>query len=396
MSPTGMSKFAFCHGCVLLAAFVLRDNCAAEPPLELRVGRAAHAFDHLGNIGEQAETAAACGATVLYTSGYGALAGYEGLPPPDELQKAHDSISAYIKRAKSRGIQLAIGYVCATSVVRLKTFDRNWTDDFRKKFASPPSQWLQVDRTGKPLTSWYKGDYSPACMNNPDWRTYERNVVRLQLEAGHDGIFFDNPTVHPEGCYCDHCLEKFARFLRNKGVVFSNPTEERVASLRQLAVHRPREFLRFRSTIAQDFLADMRAYARTLKPQAYVTCNNSLNTPDVFYSQNRRYGYNIYELSQVEDWVTVEDMLTQPRVLPNGKVYEYGSNLSPTSCHRSWQASSGLYDCRRRLSHPSKPSSLGHGGSGGTSSFLSRLANLAPITTAQNDCCNPTASEVCS
>jgi len=37
-------------------------------------------------------------------------------------------------------------------------------------------------------------------MNHPDWRTYERFMVRQQLESGCDGIFFDNPTVHPQGC----------------------------------------------------------------------------------------------------------------------------------------------------------------------------------------------------
>ena len=49
-------------------------------------------------------------------------------------------------------------------------------------------------------------------MNNPDWRNYEEFMVRQQLETGHDGIFFDNPTVHPQGCYCPHCMERFDAF----------------------------------------------------------------------------------------------------------------------------------------------------------------------------------------
>src|SRR5256885_13402664 len=55
-------------------------------------------------------------------------------------------------------------------------------------------------------------------MNNPDWRGSEEFIVRQQLESGHDGIFFDNPTVHPEGCYCPHCMAKFAQFLNREGV----------------------------------------------------------------------------------------------------------------------------------------------------------------------------------
>jgi hypothetical protein len=69
----------------------------------------------------------------------------------------------------------------------------------------------------------------------------------------------------------------------------------------------------------------MRTYARTIKRDALVTCNNSLNTPGTFFSQCRTYAYNIYEMSKVEDLVVVEDMATQPRVLPDGSVVEYGS-----------------------------------------------------------------------
>jgi hypothetical protein len=68
----------------------------------------------------------------------------------------------------------------------------------------------------------------------------------------------------------------------------------------------------------------MRSYARTINPAALITCNNSLNSPASFYSQCRSYGYNIYEMSKAEDLVVVEDMATQPRRLPDGRVLEYG------------------------------------------------------------------------
>jgi len=69
----------------------------------------------------------------------------------------------------------------------------------------------------------------------------------------------------------------------------------------------------------------MRRFARTLRPNALITCNNSLNSPDVLFSQSRGLGYNIFELSKTEDFVVVEDMATQPRVLPDGRLFEYGS-----------------------------------------------------------------------
>lgn len=184
---------------------------------ELRVGQAGHAFDHLGNIGEQAEAAAASGATIIYATGLGAL-GYQGLPSPEDLRRQRETAATYNRAAKRRGIRLVLGYACATSIVKLDTFDRNWPPEFRAQFRTPPPEWRQQDRNGKPLPSWYGGDYQPACMNNLDWRAYERFVVRQQLDSGHDGIFFDNPTVHPQGCYCPHCMDKFAQFLKREGV----------------------------------------------------------------------------------------------------------------------------------------------------------------------------------
>ena len=88
-----------------------------------------------------------------------------------------------ICRFGARGIRLALGYVCATSIVKLETFDRHWPPGMRSQFATPPAQWLQCDAKGQPLPSWYGGDYRPACMNNPDWRRYQEFIVRLQFDV---------------------------------------------------------------------------------------------------------------------------------------------------------------------------------------------------------------------
>jgi hypothetical protein len=307
-------------GCLALLAF--STHSLAGAPRELRVGVAGHAFDHLGSIGDQAETAAASGANIIYVTGLGGL-GYLGLPAADGLATQRQAAASYLRNAKRHGIRLAIGYVCATSIVQLETFDKNWSPAFRARFHQPPANWRQQDRNGNPLPSWYGGDYQPACMNNPDWRTYERFVVHLQIEAGCDGIFFDNPTVHPQGCYCGYCMDKFAQFLRREGLL-QTPGAQSVKTLREFADMHPAAFLRFRSTIARDFLSAMRDYARSQKSTALVTANNSLNSADVLYSQCRTYAYNIYELSQAEDFIVVEDMSSQPLTRADGRVVEYG------------------------------------------------------------------------
>lgn len=307
-------------GCVLLLPG-LAASSAIGASRELQIGAAGHAFDHLGAIGDQAEAAAASGANIIYVTGFGGL-GYQGLPAEEEMTRQRNATAAYLRNARRQGIRLAIGYVCATSLVNLDTFDRNWDAGFRARFHAPPSAWRQQDRKGNPLPSWYGGQYHPACMNNPDWRAYERFVVRQQLESGCDGIFFDNPTVHPEGCYCPHCMEKFARFLENAAAAPGSGSA--LAVLRKFAEDHPDLFMRFRCTIARDFLADMRHYARSIKRGALITANNSLNSSDVLYAQCRNYAYNIYEMSQAEDFVVVEDMSSQPRILPDGRTIEYG------------------------------------------------------------------------
>ena len=160
-------------------------------PHDLRVGYSLHAFEHLAGFDHQGEVAGACGATITYGSGIGGLA-YSGLPAPEELEKAIGSELEYNQRIRKAGIKTCLGYLCATSIIGLDTFDKNWTAEFRAKLSTPPAQWLQQGRDGTTLKSWYGGDYNPACMNNPDWRIYQRAMIKLQLECGHDGIFFDN------------------------------------------------------------------------------------------------------------------------------------------------------------------------------------------------------------
>src|SRR5258706_6696678 len=170
-------------------------------------------------------------------------------------------------------------------MVNFDAFDRNWPADFRARFHSAPSDWRQQSRDGSPLPSWYGGDYQAACMNHPDWRTFEKFIVRQQLESGCDGIFFDNPTVHPQGCYCPYCMEKFNQFLKIGGsasklhalsseVLLTKEDQsstDSTAELRAYAISHPNDFMRFRGTIARDFLAEIRTYARTLKRGALIT-----------------------------------------------------------------------------------------------------------------------------
>ena len=203
-------------------------------------------------------------------------------------------------------------------------------------------------------------------MSNPDWRAYEHAMIRYQLEAGCDGIFFDNPTVHPQGCYCSHCMKAFAEYVVQNaakpiGPVAADDTE----AIRKVTDSQPELFLRFRSTIARDFMSDMRKYARTINPRALITCNNSLNSPSVFYSQCRMYGYSIDEMSKTEDLVVVEDMGSQPRMEANGQTVEYGPMYKVLHAINHGKPVVAVTIAGRRLPHAAEFDAAGDGrGSG--------------------------------
>ena len=127
-------------------------------------------------------------------------------------------------------------------------------------------------------------------------------------------------------------MGRFARYVGNETNA-EVPTD--IAELRECAAGQRAAFQRFRTTIARDFLAEMREWARTINPNALITANNSTNSPGAIYSQCRLYGYSPYEMSRSEDFVVIEDMGSQPRTTDDGKVIEYGPTYKQLKalCH---------------------------------------------------------------
>jgi hypothetical protein len=276
----------------------------------LATGTLRPAFDHLGNVGAQAPAATAAGCTVVYATGIGAVS-YSGLPPRPQMDALLAECASYNRDARARGARIVLSYLCATSIVNVETFAANWDDYFPDRPAGfSPGQMLQQDIRGNTLSSWYGGRYAPADMWNPHWRAYTRRTIALAVESGHDGVFFDNPTVHPEGNCSPFAMQAWARFLRDHG---AGAPSDQLGVLRGLTRTQPDLWRRFRTTEAADFLRDMREYGRSLSPGFVLTANNSLNAWDSFYSQPRQYAYSILEQSRGQDLVTIEDMGSQPR-----------------------------------------------------------------------------------
>ena len=99
--------------------------------------------------------------------------------------------------------------------------------------------------------------------------------------------------------------------------------------------------------------------------------------PSVLYSQCRMYGYNIDELSKVEDFVVVEDMGTQPRTEANGQTVEYGPTYKQLHAISHGKPIVAVTLVERRLSHGAEPDAAGDGRGGGTQRFVPVVADVA-------------------
>lgn len=280
----------------------------------LQIGKCRPVFDHLDKYTEQLDAVIASRCTVNFAGGDLGRQCYEGLKSKNELAAVLEHLRQYNRRGHENGVSVMLSYLCATSIVCLdgiESFKKHWDAHFPDRPADfDPAKMLQQDINGKDLPSWYGGNYLPADTWNPYWRQYHKYMIKLVIESGHDGVFYDNPTVHALGNYSFWAMQAWKQFLVDNRTVVDKTD---IQSLRELTVIYPEHWKRFRTTAAPDFLREIRDYARTIKQDFILTCNNSLNTWDSFYSQPRYFGYSIYELSKSEDLVVIEDVSSQPR-----------------------------------------------------------------------------------
>lgn len=297
---------------------------SAKPALTdyLTIGKFRPAFDHLGAWSRQIDSVSASGCTVAYGD-MGAWV-YNGLPAKADLRKLLDEAKAYSKKGHSKGVPVMLCYLCATSIVNADTFTKNWKGYLPGLPDGIDARTLlQQDINGGNLPSWYPAPYNPADMWNPVWRQYQKFLIKLVVQSGFDGVFYDNPTVHPSGNYSQYAMRAWSKFLKHNGI---RVTDESISALRELTKSNQRLWLQFRATEAADFFREMRDYGRSIKPGFILTANNSLNAWDSFYTQPRSMGYSIFNQSQAQDFITIEDMSMSPR--RDGATYmSYGPTL---------------------------------------------------------------------
>jgi hypothetical protein len=105
-----------------------------------------------------------------------------------------------------------------------------WQEMFENEPAS--HGWRQVNHDGQDvpyMAATYAGVISRVlmCVNQQSWRDYIKYKITKALEAGADGLFFDNLFSK---CYCPICRAKFADYTQSLyGKRFDMPAPEGVA-----------------------------------------------------------------------------------------------------------------------------------------------------------------------
>jgi hypothetical protein len=179
----------------------------------------------------------------------------------------------FVQLAHKHGIRV-IGY-CQLRSIYYETF-----------LVEEPSaeNWIQRDPNGRPVP--WNGRYYRwcPCIHSPEFRAYTKRAIRVGLEeTGLDGFNFDNCMSAP--CYCPRCEQAFRQWMVRR---YPQPRElfgiGTLAGVRQppapttsARVEDPltRAWLRWRCESLADFLGEVTAYARSLRPEAILMANPS-------------------------------------------------------------------------------------------------------------------------
>jgi len=129
------------------------------------------------------------------------------------------------------------------------------------------AEWIQMDENGRPQC-WCGHEYRRMpCLQSREYLDYLKERIRTGLlEVGLDGLHFDNFYSRP--CYCPRCREAWRR----------ESGEELPAGKMLETIPTPpavRRWVKFRCETLAAHMAELRQYARSLKPDVMTIWNPS-------------------------------------------------------------------------------------------------------------------------
>lgn len=211
-----------------------------------------------------------------------------GFPPEIEQQDWDDFIKA-VPIYHQHGVKV-FGYIQASNCVYSGTYTHK--------------DWYALTPKGN-YTHYYTGRYM-TCWLHPEWLAHLRDMISGVIQAGADGVFFDNPwlgiqPLHfggawtgPAGCYCPRCC---ATYQEATGY----PIPTKIDPARE---PNSRDYLAWRAEQVTRTLASLANYARSLNPDILISANdyNAIMQPAF-----ATHGIDLSALADPQDVVMIEN-----------------------------------------------------------------------------------------
>lgn len=164
--------------------------------------------------------------------------------------------------------------------------------------------WYAQDPKGRPFY-YYTGRYM-TCWLHPEWREHLRQITRGVVEAGADGVFYDNPWhasqtfllggawLGTAGCFCPRCQESFRKVSGSYIPTLLSPENDTLSQA----------YLRWRTDLVAQTIGEMGAYARSLNKKILVSVNDF---DAVMRPSTVIFGIDLQKMAKVQDVLMIED-----------------------------------------------------------------------------------------
>ncbi len=220
--------------------------------------------------------------------------------PPEVEQEDHADFRRAVEAYHAAGVRVS-GYIQVSNCV--------FAGSYRER------DWYALDARGRRVF-YYTGRYMTDWLH-PEWIEHLKQMTRAVIEAGADGVFYDNPwygemaltlggaVLGSVGTYTERARAAFRAATGHDIPTLIDPAGDELSRL----------YLRWRADQASQTLAMLADYARSLRPDILVSCNN-YNA--VMHNNFVTYGIDLEAHARIFDVMMIEDFAL-PRYTPGAR-----------------------------------------------------------------------------
>lgn len=225
------------------------------------------------------------GAARLKKMGYNwAYCSYNWGFPPEIEKEDHEYFRKTVEEYHAQGLKV-FGYVQFSNAV--------FTGSYLTK------RWYALDPYGEKI-NYYSGRYL-VCPTDPEWKEHLKEIVIGIVNAGADGVFFDNMFGSWFGfrpCYCDRCQDLFKEFAEKQGVDVKGIPHHLSENIES------RLYLIWRRKIIWQTVEELSEIARKLKKDILISSNSfeaGISKLSIMAGIDLREAFRVQDLVMIEN-----------------------------------------------------------------------------------------------